>query len=157
METQLSDKKRCRIPWAMQVTGWVIGGIVLATIFAFIFGYFVMLLWNWIMPELFGLPEIDYWLAFGIIILARLIFGGFGGHSHHKKSVDNHHERYYEAKYRRKFDRKFEKFNKWAHYEDYWNEEGREAFEKYVDRKKNGIAGADTEQGKPRYERETPE
>lgn len=137
METQTTYKRHHGAPWALKVIGWVIGGIVLATVFAFLFGYFVMLLWNWLMPALFGLPEINYWMAFGIIILARLIFGGFGGHNH-KKDHDKHHERYYEAKFRRKFDRKFDKCNKWAHYEDFWNEEGKEAFEKYVGKKKGG-------------------
>lgn len=56
----------------------VIGGIFLALLFGFLFGYFVMLLWNWLMPNIFGLTEITYWQAVGIVILARLIFGSIG-------------------------------------------------------------------------------
>lgn len=129
--------KRKTVPRPLRIAGWVIGGIAIAVVFAFIFGYFVMLLWNWIMPAIFGLPEIDYWLAFGIIILARLIFGGFG-HGNHKCDGSNHHERFYESKYRRKFDRKFDKLSKWSLYEDYWSDEGKEAFERYVERKRGG-------------------
>jgi hypothetical protein len=118
----------------MQKIGWIVGGIILAVFLAFIFGYFVMLLWNWIMPLLFGLPEIDYWLAFGIIILSRLIFGGFGHGGTHQKS--NHHDRFYESKFRNRCRPPFDKNNKWSFYEDYWKEEGDEAFNRYVERKK---------------------
>jgi len=113
---------------------WIIGGIFLAVILAFLFGYVVMLLWNWIMPTLFNLPEIDYWMAFGIIILGRLIFGGFGhGHNNHKKS--DHNERFYSSKFKNKF-RKDCGNSKWVHYEQYWEDEGEQAFNDYVDRKK---------------------
>ena len=38
----------------------VIGGIILGVGMAFLFGFFVMWLWNWLMPELFGLAVINY-------------------------------------------------------------------------------------------------
>lgn len=122
--------------WSVVKTkiGWIIGGLSLAVLLAFLFGYLVMILWNWIMPLVFGLPEIDYWLAFGIIILARLIFGGFGnGHSNHKKS--DHHNRYYSSKFKSKF-RKDCGTSKWVHYDKYWAEEGEQAFNDYINRKK---------------------
>ncbi len=40
-------------------------------------GAVVMLLWNWLMPALFGLVTISFWQALGIFILARILFGGF--------------------------------------------------------------------------------
>jgi hypothetical protein len=117
----------------LQRIGWIFGGIVLAVFMAFIFGYFVMLLWNWIMPSIFGLPEIDYWLAFGIIILGRLIFGGFG-HGHTSKCRD---DRYYGPHHPRFSHRKppVDKMKDWRYYENFWNDEGKEAFEKYVAKK----------------------
>ena len=39
----------------------------------------VMLLWNYLMPELFHLPTLDYWHALGLLVLAKLMFG-FGHH-----------------------------------------------------------------------------
>lgn len=132
MET--TQGRMYRRPGVLRWAGWIIGGIALAVLLAFIFGYFVMLLWNWIMPTLFGLPEIDYWLAFGIIILARLIFGGLG-HGHHHKHP--HHERYWHSKHRYKCG-PYGKYNKWQYYEDYWKEEGEEAFEKYIAKKQTG-------------------
>lgn len=35
---------------------------------------FVMLLWNWLMPILFKLPEITYWQAIGLNMLANVLF-----------------------------------------------------------------------------------
>jgi hypothetical protein len=34
----------------------------------------VMLLWNWIAVELFSLPTIGFWLAFGLCWLCNLLF-----------------------------------------------------------------------------------
>lgn len=117
--------------------GWIIGGVILAVFLAFIFGYFVMHLWNWIMPAIFGLPVIDYWMAFGIIILARLIFGGLGnGHHKDNGNKSSHHRRFYGSKFKRKFNSRNCSGNKWNMYEDYWDEEGEKAFNDYIERKK---------------------
>jgi hypothetical protein len=43
------------------------------------FSAVTMLLWNALMPELFGLPVLNYWQAVGILLLARILFGGAGG------------------------------------------------------------------------------
>ena len=34
----------------------------------------VMLLWNWLMPEIFGLVQIDFWQALGLTMLCSLLF-----------------------------------------------------------------------------------
>ena len=52
-------------------------GIMLATCAAF--GVAVMLLWNALIPQISGLPQINYLQATGLLILARILFGGFGG------------------------------------------------------------------------------
>jgi hypothetical protein len=44
------------------------------------FAAVTMLLWNWLMPAIFGLPLLSYWQATGILVLARLLFGGIGHH-----------------------------------------------------------------------------
>jgi hypothetical protein len=46
-----------------------------------IFGFVVMYLWNWLVPSLFGGHTIGYWQAWGIIILSKILFGGFHGRS----------------------------------------------------------------------------
>jgi len=45
--------------------------------FAVVFSVIVMLLWNWLMPSVFGLSCIDFWQAFGLLVLSRLLFGTF--------------------------------------------------------------------------------
>jgi uncharacterized membrane protein len=52
----------------------IIGMIVFVTIG----GTIVMLLWNWLVPGLFRLPLISFWQALGILVLCRILFGGFG-------------------------------------------------------------------------------
>ena len=52
-------------------------GIALVT---FIGGQLVKLLWNWLMPDLFGLHPVTFWQAFGLLALCRILFGGMGRH-----------------------------------------------------------------------------
>jgi hypothetical protein len=41
----------------------------------------VMFLWNLVVPGLFiGSHSIDYWHALGLLVLCRILFGGFVGH-----------------------------------------------------------------------------
>ena len=55
-------------------------------LFAFLAGGLVMLLWNWLLPPLFGWPSITLWQGFGLLVLCRILFGGFGGGGGHKSS-----------------------------------------------------------------------
>jgi hypothetical protein len=41
------------------------------------FGFVVTQLWNYLMPGLFGLRMITFWQAVGMMLLGRLLFGGF--------------------------------------------------------------------------------
>lgn len=34
----------------------------------------VMVLWNWVMVSIFGLPAISFWLAWGLMILCGILF-----------------------------------------------------------------------------------
>jgi len=43
---------------------------------AFLTGWIVMLLWNWLMPMLFGLKTITYLEGWGIACLSGLLFKG---------------------------------------------------------------------------------
>jgi hypothetical protein len=52
-------------------------GIVLVT---FIGGQAVRLLWNWLLPPLFGWREVTFWQALGLLVLCRILFGGSGFH-----------------------------------------------------------------------------
>ncbi|MCX6574863.1 MAG: hypothetical protein NTV82_00560 [Candidatus Aminicenantes bacterium] len=45
------------------------------------FGWVVMALWNWLMPDIFGLKRIGYWQAWGLLILCKILFSGCGSGS----------------------------------------------------------------------------
>jgi hypothetical protein len=59
-------------------------------------GWVVMVLWNWLMPALFsGVNEIGYLQALGVLVLSKILFGGFrhgchGGHGRwHRHGLEN--------------------------------------------------------------------
>ena len=63
-------------------TRWVKKGLkigVIAVVAAAVFGYLVMSLWNWLAPGVFVLHTITFWQALGILILSKILFGGFRG------------------------------------------------------------------------------
>ena len=51
---------------------------IILIIFLSGFGTAVLYLWNWLIPNLFGLHAITYWQAIGLLCLCWLLFGGFG-------------------------------------------------------------------------------
>jgi hypothetical protein len=59
--------------------GRVVMFVPFAILFLAAFGYVVMRLWNWLMPELFGWHVIGFWQAIGILVLSKILFGGFHG------------------------------------------------------------------------------
>jgi hypothetical protein len=52
-----------------------IAGII---VFSFLGGEVVKLLWNWLLPPLFGFRQVTFWQAFGLLALSRILFGGWG-------------------------------------------------------------------------------
>jgi hypothetical protein len=44
-----------------------------------VLGFVVMSLWNSLMPPLFGLHLINFWQAVGLLLLSKILFGGFRG------------------------------------------------------------------------------
>jgi hypothetical protein len=53
------------------------------------FGYVTTALWNWLVPTLFNGPVITFWQGLGLLVLSKILFGGFGGH--HKCGGHNRH------------------------------------------------------------------
>ena len=60
--------------------------VVFAVLFVTVFGYVVMHLWNWLTPALFGWHVISFWQAVGLLLLSKILFGGFHGHSGRHKA-----------------------------------------------------------------------
>ena len=63
--------KRGKFKWALLFPIIFIGAILL-------FGVIVMLLWNATLPAIIGVKAITFIQALGILILSRILFGGFG-------------------------------------------------------------------------------
>jgi hypothetical protein len=122
----------------VRIVGMVILGVIGAAVFALAFGYFVKLLWNWLMPAIFGLGLITYWQAFGIVILGKLIFGNIGGGMHRNEGRHG----------RGPWDRDHERSREWqGDWRGFWSEEGREAFRRYTERKRAEKSGEGSESG----------
>src|SRR3954467_944497 len=78
--------KPVRIVWIIRAFKFAI--LILIVVAAG--GQSVMQLWNWLMPELFKLPRVTFWQAFGLLMLARILFGGWGslgGHGMHGRRM----------------------------------------------------------------------
>jgi len=127
--------------WGLRIIFMFLGGIILAVLFALIFGWFVELLWNWLMPTLFNLKEITYWQAVGIVLLAKLIFSGFG-RPHRPGRGYRKFPHPWKPRFEMRGDWDWQDENwkpggshrYWRYYDDYWKEEGKKAFEAYLER-----------------------
>jgi Ca2+/H+ antiporter, TMEM165/GDT1 family len=68
---------------------WVAKGaafLVLGLAFVAVLSFVVMSLWNALIPSLIHGPDLTFWQAAGVLILSRILFGGFrgrGGHGWH--------------------------------------------------------------------------
>jgi hypothetical protein len=130
---RLTERKVTRI------VGAVVSGLVLACVIAFVFGFLVKWLWGATLTPLLGVPRLTYWQAVGLIILAKILFGGIG---HHHKSADHpfRRPRFHE------FPGKNMDFFNFHHRKDfrqYWEKEGKKAFEEYLSKR----ARPDTQNG----------
>jgi hypothetical protein len=65
---------------------WVLkGAAFVALAIAVLAGlsFVVMGLWNSLIPSLFGGPAVGFWQAAGLLVLSRILFGGFRGRGGH--------------------------------------------------------------------------
>src|SRR5271170_1781647 len=53
--------------------------ILVAIVAVAVFGFVVKALWNSLMPPLFGWHAITFWQAVGLLVLSKILFGGFRG------------------------------------------------------------------------------
>ena len=71
-------------PWILKMI-LIIPLIIAAVTFA------TMSLWNWLVPVLFNGPVISFWQTLGLLILSKILFGGFRGR--HQGPPWKHHWR----------------------------------------------------------------
>jgi hypothetical protein len=97
---------------ASRVAAHIGMAILFGTAFVLVLGYVVMMLWNGVMPMLFRVGAITFWQGIGLLLLARILVGGFhhGGHGR----------------------------GRWGHrrdsrrqYEEWWREVGEQSFRDY--------------------------
>jgi hypothetical protein len=61
-------------PWWM----WKLGkGLLFLAVALTVFGLIVMLLWNALVPELFGGPLLSFWQAVGLLTLSHILLRGW--------------------------------------------------------------------------------
>lgn len=62
---------------------WIFKKVLMVLLFGtaaiFLFGFIVMSLWNAILPAVLHVGMISFWQALGILILSKILFGGFHG------------------------------------------------------------------------------
>ena len=111
----------------MDMVMGVLIGLVVAIVALIVFTFIFMWIWNLVMPDVFGVKQLTPWQAFGILLLAKLLFGGFG--QHHPGS--RHPDRF----------RRWARGNGtdgWSHYGRFWREKGDNAVEGLIDRARAG-------------------
>ena len=114
-----------------KVLFYVLLGIIAGVAFFILFGFFVKLLWNVTVTAVFGVSPITFWQAVGLFILAKLLFGfGVGGGSgppHRRKKQRGHAG-----------GRHDEPGNGDEGFRQFWQAEGRAAYEAYRDQRRDG-------------------
>jgi hypothetical protein len=126
MKNFFTHKMRNRSP--IEIVGIIIFGAIAISGLAILFGFIIMWLWNWLMPEIFGLATLTYWQAVGIFILLKILLGGCGG------SGSRSGEKSSKASCKDERSGSKGDFSKWKDYDKFWKEEGDELYKKYVER-----------------------
>ncbi|MCG2794202.1 MAG: hypothetical protein L6262_11720 [Weeksellaceae bacterium] len=44
-----------------------------------LFVWFFQWLWNVLLPDILGVKAINYWQSFGLLLISKILFGGFSG------------------------------------------------------------------------------
>lgn len=52
--------------------------LVFAIVFVALIGWLVMTLWNRLLPPILGVSTVTFWQALGLLVLSRILFGGWG-------------------------------------------------------------------------------
>ncbi len=101
--------------------------IIAEIVFLLLFGYVFMQLWNWLMPDIFGLTMLNYWQSVGLLVLAKLLFVGFEGRGPGRSNKKSKNRCGPRKQWTSKID-----FSKWKHYDKFWEEEGERACQDFL-------------------------
>ncbi len=146
-ETKEKWKQRWEgAPKGRKIAMGIIAGVFFAVLFAFVFAVVIQALWNWLMPEIFHLTTITYWQAFGIALLARLLFGRIGSSSGSKAedkkkkakgTVEDAVKDGVKEAVKEEIKKECGDPKNWKYYDEWWEKEGKDSFDSYAE-KKNG-------------------
>ena len=86
-------------------------GLLIAVSLSFLLGFFVKLLWNGILPDLLGVPPLTYLQGVGLLLLSRILVGGFrhGTRGHYRRPHGD----------------------PWREYDEWWKEKGQKSFREF--------------------------
>jgi hypothetical protein len=125
------DPKKRR---AEKIFLYTVGGAFLFVAFCLVVGLLIQFLWNATIASAFSLPAISYWQAIGLFILAKFFFGfgmtsgsGSSGRTRKKDEDRGHAE-----------SPDMEDLAKDESFKKYWQEEGRAAFEAFIQAREAG-------------------
>jgi len=63
--------------------------ILAIALFIALGGWIVQHLWNWLLPPLFGWRMVTFWQALALLVLCRILFGGWSGGRHGRPGMRN--------------------------------------------------------------------
>ena len=66
--------------------------VVFVTLALLGFGFVTEHLWNWLMPVIFGLKTITFLQALGLVVLSKILLGGFHKHGGGARGWKRHME-----------------------------------------------------------------
>jgi hypothetical protein len=95
--------------WRYIIPAAIVLAPVAIAFFVIVGGGIVMLLWNWLLPPLFDWPRITVWQGFGLLVLCRILFGGFGsggsggGRGHRSKHMTPEEREQFRQRMRERF------------------------------------------------------
>ncbi|NLI22609.1 MAG: ABC transporter permease [Clostridiales bacterium] len=115
------------VPKPVKIVLYTILGVIAGFGLGLLFGWIIVWLWNWLMPMIFGLPVITFWQGVGLFILSKILFSGFSSHSDSYKKEQT-------CKDWKCADGTKRKYESWKHYDEWWQREGKAAFETFTDK-----------------------
>ena len=131
-----------RVMKTVRIIGVALVGVSFAVLFALLFGYIVMRLWNWLMPTIFGLRTITYWQGFGLTVLAKILFSSIHRPPHHcgedhiHRKVDRQWHRWMGIEDNGPVEEEiFQSFHsdRRHQFKEFWERQGRASFERYLE------------------------
>ncbi|MDN5203671.1 hypothetical protein QQ008_19940 [Fulvivirgaceae bacterium BMA10] len=83
----------------------IIGKIGLGMLFLGLYTLIVMYLWNWLIPDYFGLEKINFVQTLGFLVLFKLLFLGHGWHHYrHRQNGSHRHKEKWKARFKDKLE-----------------------------------------------------